>query len=64
MDKIFFEQLNLSSPDYNLDVRSGMQGAQTAAMLSGIENVLLKHPRELSLYKEIQTPSAPERSRQ
>jgi len=44
MDKIFFEQLDLSSPTYNLDVGSGTQGAQTAAILTGIENVLLKHP--------------------
>jgi UDP-N-acetylglucosamine 2-epimerase (non-hydrolysing) len=44
MDRIFFKQLNLSSPDYNLDVGSGTQGTQTAAILVGIENVLLKHP--------------------
>ncbi len=44
MDKIFFEQLELSSPTYNLDVGSGTQGAQTAAILSGIENILLKRP--------------------
>jgi len=43
MDKIFFEQLDLSLPEYNLDVGSGTQGAQTAAILTGIENVLLKH---------------------
>jgi len=44
MDKIFFEQLDLLSPSYNLDVGSGTQGAQTAAILTGTENVLLKHP--------------------
>jgi len=44
MDKIFFEQLDLSSPTYNLDVGSGTQGAQIAAILTGIEKVLLKHP--------------------
>jgi len=44
MDRIFFEQLNLEKPEYNLDVGSGSQGAQTAAILSGIENILLKHP--------------------
>jgi UDP-N-acetylglucosamine 2-epimerase (non-hydrolysing) len=49
MDKIFFEQLNLSSPDYNLDVGSGTQGAQTAAILKGVENILLKHPTGIVL---------------
>ena len=44
MDRIFFEQLNLSLPEYNLDVGSGTQGAQTAAILAGIEDVLLRHP--------------------
>jgi len=44
MDKIFFEQLDLSSPNYSLDVGSGTQGTQTAKILMGIENVLLKHP--------------------
>ena len=44
MDKIFFEQLNLASPEYNLDVGSGTHGAQTAAILTGIENILLQDP--------------------
>jgi len=44
MDRIFFEQLDLSLPDYNLDVGSGSHGAQTAAILAGIENILLKQP--------------------
>jgi UDP-N-acetylglucosamine 2-epimerase (non-hydrolysing) len=44
MDRIFFEQLDLSLPDYNLDVGSGTHGAQTAAILAGIENILLKYP--------------------
>lgn len=44
MDRIFFEQLNLSLPEYNLDVGSGTHGVQTAAILSGIENILLQHP--------------------
>jgi len=44
MDRIFFEQLDLTSPEYNLDVGSGTHGAQTAAILTGIENILLQHP--------------------
>ena len=44
MDRIFFEQLDLSLPKYNLDVGSGSHGAQTAAILAGIENILQQHP--------------------
>jgi UDP-N-acetylglucosamine 2-epimerase len=40
MSAIFFEELELSSPDYNLGVGSGAHGAQTGAMLSGLEEVL------------------------
>ncbi|MBI3949932.1 MAG: UDP-N-acetylglucosamine 2-epimerase (non-hydrolyzing) [Acidobacteria bacterium] len=40
MDQIFFEQLKLPSPDYNLDVGSGTHAIQTAKMLSGIEPIL------------------------
>ena len=41
MDKIFFEQLKLPQPKYNLDVGSGKHGAQTAKMLAAIEEVLI-----------------------
>jgi UDP-N-acetylglucosamine 2-epimerase (non-hydrolysing) len=44
MDRIFFEQLGLSLPEYNLDVGSGTHGAQTAAILGGIDNILIQHP--------------------
>jgi len=44
MDRIFFEQLDLSFPEYNLDVGSGTHGAQTAAILTGIERILLPRP--------------------
>ncbi|MDG6229849.1 MAG: UDP-N-acetylglucosamine 2-epimerase (non-hydrolyzing), partial [Candidatus Thermoplasmatota archaeon] len=42
MDKVFFEQLNLPDPRYNLDVGSASQVVQTARILAGIEEVLLK----------------------
>ena len=44
MDRIFFEQLDLLLPEYNLDVGSGTHGTQTAAILTGIENILQKNP--------------------
>lgn len=42
MDRTFFEQLELPEPKYNLDVGSGTQAVQTAKILTGIEEVLLK----------------------
>ncbi|XRO75884.1 non-hydrolyzing UDP-N-acetylglucosamine 2-epimerase [Methanocaldococcus sp. 28A] len=42
MDKIFFEELNLPKPKYNLNVGSGTHAQQTGKMLIGMEEVLLK----------------------
>lgn len=42
MDRVFFEELNLPSARYNLDVGSGTHGRQTATMLSGIEEILMR----------------------
>lgn len=42
MDKIFFEQLKLPQPKYNLDVGSGKHGGQTGKMLAGIEEIFIK----------------------
>jgi UDP-GlcNAc3NAcA epimerase len=41
MSGIFFDGLELPRPDSNLEVGSGAHGAQTGAMLKGIEAVLL-----------------------
>lgn len=42
MDKVFFDQLELPQPQYNLDVGSGSHAEQTGKMLIGIEKILLK----------------------
>ncbi|SEO23024.1 UDP-N-acetylglucosamine 2-epimerase (non-hydrolysing) [Halogranum amylolyticum] len=41
LDRVFFEQLDLPAPDVHLDVGSDSHGRQTAAMLEGIEDVLV-----------------------
>lgn len=41
MDKIFFQELQLTTPKYNLGIGSGEQGEQTGKMLVAVEKVLL-----------------------
>jgi UDP-N-acetylglucosamine 2-epimerase len=51
MSGIFFDGLDLPCPDTNLEVGSGRHGAQTAAMLKGIEDaVLAERPDYLLIY--------------
>lgn len=42
MSQVFFEELGIPEPDYNLGVGSGSHGTQTARMIEGIERVLLE----------------------
>ncbi|SES77407.1 UDP-N-acetylglucosamine 2-epimerase (non-hydrolysing) [Methanococcoides vulcani] len=49
MDRVFFEDLELPQPTYNLDVGSGMHGEQTGKMLAGIEQILLKDTPDVVL---------------
>ena len=42
MSEVFFEEMGIPQPQYNLGVGSGTHAQQTAASLIGIENVLLK----------------------
>ncbi len=42
MSELFFSELNIPFPDYNLAVGSSSHGMQTGRMLEKIENILLK----------------------
>ena len=42
MSQIFFEELEIPFPNYNLNVGSGSHGEQTAKMLEGLENIYLQ----------------------
>lgn len=51
MSQVFFDELGIPSPNYNLNVGSGSHGKQTAAMIIGVEEILLKEkPNAIVLY--------------
>lgn len=51
MSQVFFDELGIPAPDYNLEVGSGSHGRQTARMIEGIEKILLdEKPDFLVLY--------------
>src|SRR3989344_6128910 len=49
MDKVFFEELNLPKPKFNLQIGSGNHGEQTGKMLIHIENVLINEKPDIIL---------------
>ncbi len=49
MSEVFFEELRIPKPDYNLDIGSGTHGRQTGAMLGAIEDVLEKEKPDVVL---------------
>ncbi len=42
MSKVFFDEMKIPVPNYNLNVGSGTHGKQTAKMLEGLEEIFLK----------------------
>jgi UDP-N-acetylglucosamine 2-epimerase len=49
MSALFFEELDIPEPDYNLGVGSGPHGQQTGLMLEAIERVLLEERPDWAL---------------
>lgn len=51
MSQVFFDELGIPHPDYNLHVGSATHGVQTARMTEGIEDILIKErPNFIVLY--------------
>lgn len=51
MSQVFFDELGIPKPDYNLNSGSGAHGVQTASMIIGIEEILEKEkPHAIVLY--------------
>ena len=51
MSQVFFDELGIPKPDYNLHVGSASHGVQTARMIEGIEKILLdEKPNCMVLY--------------
>lgn len=51
MSQVFFDELGIPAPNYNLNVGSGSHGKQTATMIAGIEEILLNEkPQAIVLY--------------
>ena len=49
MDSVFFKQLNLPEPNYNLAVGSGSRTHMVSAMLEALERILLKEQPRIVL---------------
>ena len=51
MSAIFFEELEIPIPEYNLNVGSGSHGIQTARMIEGMEKLILQeNPDGIVIY--------------
>ena len=51
MSKVFFDELDIPQPKYNLEISGGQHGAMTGRMLEAVENVLLQEkPDWLLIY--------------
>src|SRR5438067_2656386 len=49
MSHIFFDEMQIAKPVYNLEVKENLHGAMTAKMLTGIEKVLMQEKPDVAL---------------
>lgn len=49
MSEVFFEEMEIPKPSYNLEINSLSHGAMTGRMMEGIEEILLKEKPDLLL---------------
>ena len=49
MSKVFFEEMSIPKPQYNLDIHSLSHGAMTGRMIEQIENILIKETPDFVL---------------
>jgi UDP-GlcNAc3NAcA epimerase len=54
MSQVFFDELGIPAPNYNLNVGSGSHGKQTATMIAGIEEILVSEKQMLLFCMVIQ----------
>lgn len=51
MSQVFFDELGIPSPDFNLNTGSGTHGEQTGEMIKGIEKILIaESPHAIVIY--------------
>ena len=51
MSHVFFEEMEIPKPNYNLNVGSGSHGSQTAKMIEGLEKIFLdEKPNAIVIY--------------
>jgi UDP-GlcNAc3NAcA epimerase len=49
MSEVFFREMNIPEPQYNLGVQASLQGEMTGAMIAGIEKVILDEKPDMLL---------------
>lgn len=59
MSNVFFEEMEIPKPNYNLNVGSGSHGAQTAKMMEGLEKIFLEEkPDAVVIYGDTNSTMA------